>query len=119
MSGINRHTGGELDGWEHCRQSLYDIWTTPKGTRVMRRDYGAGLLDLIDRPATPDLIMDALLSIAETEVWEPRFRVRQLGIESAGPDGVFEIVFDGIYFPRGHLGDYSTYAWREGERIRL
>ena len=83
MSGINRNTGGALEGWPHVLQSLIDIWTTPKGTRVMRRDYGCGLLSLIDRPGTHDVVLEVIMAAAEAEEWEPRFRIKHVSIIEA------------------------------------
>jgi phage baseplate assembly protein W len=50
LSGMNRTTGAPLDGDAHLAQSCEDIVTTPLGTRVMRRDYGCLLAELVDRP---------------------------------------------------------------------
>ncbi len=119
MSGIKRSDGRVLDGWEHVKQSLMDIWTTPKSTRVMRRDYGSSLLALMDRPGTYDVVLEAVMSAVEAERWEPRFRVREVTLESGGSDGMFGLVVSGIYYPRGHLGDYSVYEAIEAVPIRI
>jgi phage baseplate assembly protein W len=50
MIGVNNRTGKALDGMEHLKQSVQDILTTPLGTRVMRREYGSRLFELIDAP---------------------------------------------------------------------
>ena len=50
MSGMDRNTGRTLDGDAHLAQSIGDILTTPLGSRVMRRDYGSMLFELIDQP---------------------------------------------------------------------
>lgn len=49
MIGMNAKTGKALGGVEHLKQSIRDIVTTPLGSRVMRRDYGCGLYELVDR----------------------------------------------------------------------
>jgi phage baseplate assembly protein W len=49
-TGMSRTSGATLSGDEHLAQSCEDIVTTPLGTRVMRRDYGCLLAELIDRP---------------------------------------------------------------------
>lgn len=51
--GMNSATGQAITEIEHIRQSVADILTTPKGSRVMRRDYGSDLPDLIDQPQNP------------------------------------------------------------------
>lgn len=108
MSGASRFTGDELDGWRHLQQSLGDLLTTPIGTRVMRRDYGSRVPDLIDRPQGIDTVLEVTMALGEAlEKWEPRFRLRIVSIDQAGPDGQFQIYVRGDYYPRGHLGDYS------------
>ena len=61
-SGMNRHTGKALDGFNHLRQSVADILSTRKGTRVMRREYGSDLAGLVDRPMNASLIFTAWAS---------------------------------------------------------
>ena len=51
MIGLNSHKGKRLDGLSHLHQSIRDILTTRRGTRVMRRDYGSRLPELVDNPA--------------------------------------------------------------------
>jgi phage baseplate assembly protein W len=77
--GMDRQTGAVLSGDAHLAQSIGDIITTPLGTRVMRRDYGSLLFELIDRPlngATRLLcIMAVAMAIAR---WEPRIAVSRI-----------------------------------------
>ncbi|MEN1450892.1 GPW/gp25 family protein, partial [Pseudomonas aeruginosa] len=47
---MNAHTGGAIDRLAHIRQSIAVILTTRIGTRVMRREYGSQLPELIDAP---------------------------------------------------------------------
>lgn len=47
---MNRHTGGFIDTQAHIAQSITDILTTRLGTRVMRREYGSLLPELVDHP---------------------------------------------------------------------
>lgn len=76
MSGMNAITGRRLDGIEHIRQSVRDILTTPIGSRVMRRDYGSLLPDLIDQPLTDATLLRAYAaSVMAITRWEPRVRV--------------------------------------------
>jgi len=119
MTGINRETGAALEGWPHVLQSLIDVWTTPKGTRVMLRDYGCDLIGLIDRPAGRDTVLEVIMAAMDAESWEPRFRIKQCEITAAGADGAFSFLFSGIYYPRGHLGDFSVYEPRDNVLVRL
>ncbi|ANF87746.1 Phage P2 baseplate assembly gpW-like protein [Pseudomonas antarctica] len=47
---MNRQTGGAIDKRAHISQCITDILTTRIGTRVMRREYGSLLPELVDHP---------------------------------------------------------------------
>ncbi len=73
---MSNTSGKALDGLDHLYQSIRDILTTPIGTRVMRREYGSRLFDLIDRPTEPGLLIEVHAAVAEAlDRWEPRFRL--------------------------------------------
>jgi len=76
MPGMNVNTGKRLDGIDHIRQSVADIITTPIGSRVMRRDYGSLVPELLDMPMSDALMMQvyAATVIAVTR-WEPRIQI--------------------------------------------
>ncbi|WP_447045336.1 GPW/gp25 family protein [Vreelandella sp. H-I2] len=73
---MNVNTGKPLDGIEHIRQSIADIITTPIGSRVMRREYGSLVPELLDMPISDALLMQvyAATVIAVTQ-WEPRISI--------------------------------------------
>lgn len=48
--GMNSQTGLSISEVEHIRQSVRDILVTPVGSRVMRREYGSLLSQMIDQP---------------------------------------------------------------------
>ncbi|AXF38222.1 putative tail protein [Ralstonia phage phiRSP] len=103
MNGTSATTGKGIDGIAHLRQSISDILTTPLGSRVMRRDYGSRLFELVDAPTNSETVMDLYAATAEAlEAWEPRFRLTQVKIASAEPG---EIVLDltGEYLPDGQV----------------
>lgn len=106
--GANRETGAVATDWEHVKLCIQDILTTPIGSRVMLREYGSELFDLIDRPMTEQNI---LRCYAATYVailrWEPGYRPTLFSIPQAGPDGRMRIMMGGIYYPRGHVGDFT------------
>ncbi|WP_182630327.1 GPW/gp25 family protein [Pantoea hericii] len=81
--GLNRETGGALTDLDHIRQSISDIFLTPIGSRVMRREYGSLLSALIDQPQNEALrlqIMSACyLAILK---WEPRVKLTAISFES-------------------------------------
>jgi phage baseplate assembly protein W len=108
-SGIDRATGKLLTGWDHCVQSIAVILTTRVGSRVMRRAFGSAALELQDRNATSKRIMQIYAACASAiKRWEPGFRLRTIKLTRGGADGVFAFEIAGIFYPRGHLGDYSA-----------
>ena len=52
--GMNSQTGLSISEVEHIRQSVRDILVTPVGSRVMRREYGSLLSQMIDQPQSID-----------------------------------------------------------------
>lgn len=107
-TGINGDTGLPLSGFDHVRQSIGVILTTRIGSRVMRRDFGSELQDLIDRPMTDQVILAIYSAVAMSIArWEPRFSVTKCALLNSDPSGSVDIELRGIYFPRGHLGDFS------------
>lgn len=47
---MNRETGAAIGTLDHISQCITDILTTRIGTRVMRREYGSLLPELVDHP---------------------------------------------------------------------
>lgn len=117
MAGINRFTGKMLDGWAHVAQSIGVLITTALQSRVMRRDVGSGLPRLVDAPMSPATLIEFYAATAgAVRKYEPRFRIVRMNVarlEDGTPDiagvaaGRLGLFADGIYFPRGHLGDFS------------
>lgn len=107
-TGIDAQTGKPLSDWEHVQQSIAKILTTPIGTRVMRRDFGSDIPNLVDAKMIPKNIL-LLYSAAALAIerWEPRFRMSAGNVARLSADGVIALNIYGIYYPRGHLGDYS------------
>lgn len=86
MIGMDRTTGGPLDGDAHLVQSITDILTTPIGSRVMRREYGSDLPDLIDAPISSETVVDVFQAAAEAIArWEPRFNLSRVQVLDATP----------------------------------
>ncbi len=75
---------------DHLRQSVADILTTPKGTRVMRPEYGSDLPRLVDRPmdASARLLVTAATAEAIAR-WEPRVALER--VEVSGGAGVLSV----------------------------
>lgn len=96
MIGMGATTGTAIDGNAHLAQSIADILSTPLGSRVMRRDYGSMLFDLIDQPlnATTRMLHFAATAMALAR-WEPRLRLRKVTVTPGNAQGERVITIDG------------------------
>lgn len=105
MRGTASNSGKAIDGLEHLRQSIRDILTTPIGSRVMRRDYGSRLFELLDSPLTAGSL--ALFSAATAEAlskWEPRFLFEALSFADSTPSaGAVVLTITGKHVADGSL----------------
>ena len=82
--GMNINTGRDLTGLEHLRQSITDILNTPIGSRVMRRDYGSRLFELIDAPINRSTVIEVVSATAEALMkWEDRLIISEVNVTSA------------------------------------
>ena len=72
--GMDRHTGTiRSPQLAHIHQSLTDIFTTPIGSRIQRRDYGSHLFALIDSPMNPTGRLRLAAALVDAAYrWEPR-----------------------------------------------
>jgi phage baseplate assembly protein W len=102
MAGMSRDTGKALGGFDHLRQSITDILSTPVGTRVHRRDYGSRLPRLVDRPINQSLVAEMMAATAEAlDRWEPRLRLERIQIDSVTPEGQISLSLVGYYLLNG------------------
>jgi hypothetical protein len=101
--GMNRFDGRGLSESQHISQSIQDILTTPLGSRVMRRDYGSAIFELIDQPqsAAVKLQIMAAAVIALTR-WEPRIRITEIEVVAGDLNGKmqFNLLTDRIDIQR-------------------
>lgn len=96
FTGINASTGKPITGAEHLKQSIRDILTTRIGTRIMRRNYGSRLPDLVDNPISEILKAEMFAESAEAlSRWEPRFQLDRVYLESASAEGRIVIGIEG------------------------
>lgn len=101
MRGMNASTGKELEGIEHLKQSIIDILTTPIGSRVMRREYGSRLFELVDRPINRDFTLEIFSATAEAlGKFERRFKLEKVKIAEV-KEGKMTLVLEGLYLPEG------------------
>lgn len=76
---MDRETGTRIDETAHIHQSIADILTTPLGTRVMRREYGSLLPELVDQPLNGTTVLRAYsATIIALLMWEPRVSIRSV-----------------------------------------
>ena len=96
MNGMNKIDGTAFGGNAHLAQSIGDILTTPLGSRVMRRDYGSLLFDLIDQPinAAVRMLLHAATAIALRR-WEPRIKLTRVSLSSGDANGSLTIIIEG------------------------
>lgn len=97
MRGMDAKSGRAIAGDAHLAQSIGDILSTPLGSRVMRRDYGSLLFELIDQPinARTALRLYAAVAVALMR-WEPRLRLRRVTLANASADGKGELQLEGV-----------------------
>lgn len=95
---MHRSTGQPLDGWDAVVQSIAVILTTPIGSRVMRREFGSELMDLIGRPMTSEVVLALYVATAYAiELWEPRFRLTGVEMSTPAADGSIVLALRGDY----------------------
>lgn len=102
MIGINNTTGQALAGITHLKQSIRDILLTPIGTRVMRRDYGSRLFELIDAPMNGATVIAIIAATAEAlDKWEPRVVIERVVLNAGTDTGRLELTLYAQYLPDG------------------
>jgi phage baseplate assembly protein W len=102
MIGLDNQTGKTMSGLAHLKQSIMDILLTPLGTRVMRRQYGSRLFELIDAPMNGATIIDIVAATAEAlATWEPRIAVERVVLDEVASTGRIGLTLYGKYLPDG------------------
>lgn len=113
---FDRRTGARLTNYESALQSVEILLFTLFGERVMLREFGAGLLELLGRKMTANRFAAFMLLLAAAiDLWEPRFRVRRVipsGSVEALRLGLVGMSIEVEFRPRGHLGDPTVEAIR-------
>lgn len=98
---MDASTGRGLAGIDHLRQSVRDILSTPLNSRVMRRDYGSRLFQLVDAPVNKSTLVEIYAATASAlRKWEPRLRVETVQVNKAEP-GKLEVNLTATYIPTG------------------
>ncbi len=82
MIGMDAHTGRASSGLAHLQQSIADILLTPIGTRVMRREYGSLVPELLDHPLHGANVLRLYAATAYAlQRWEPRIKVSSVALQ--------------------------------------
>lgn len=108
MIGTHATTGRALDGLGHLGQSIGDILTTPLGSRVMRRDYGSLLPELIDAPfnATTSLRLYGAVALALMR-WEPRIRLIRVQLFQGTSPGSYTLDLECVLLDAQRPNDHT------------
>ena len=93
MPGMHVSTGRQISSdFAHIKQSVADILITPINTRLMRRDYGSLLPELIDQPLNAKTILRLYAAIAIAIIrWEPRYQLIAVALTQDESRAVIEI----------------------------
>ena len=112
--GVDRRTGKVLTGFDHCLQSLGVIFTTHFGEIVLRRWFGSAIPALLGRNMDPPTMLRFWTAICVAiDLWEPRYRVTKITLleDQNSPKAMrqskLSFAIEGVYMPRGHLGDFT------------
>lgn len=106
--GVDAKTGRLLSGVEHLEQSIADIILTPRGSRVMRRDYGSDLYLLKDKQMNPSNIVKLYSAVAVAlDRWEPRVVLDRVWVDGHDANDGFLAI---------GLGWHVAKAYRESFR---
>lgn len=94
--GMNATGTGTLTDEDHVWQSANDILLTPIGSRVMRRNYGSLVPDLLDAPQN-DVTRLQLMSatVIALAAWEPRLALSTVNV-SYSPTGAVIAEMSGL-----------------------
>lgn len=81
--GLNALTGQQISDLDHIRQSIGKVLGTPIGSRVMRRDFGSLIPDLIDQPLNGKTRMQLMAASAMAiSAWEPRIALSSITLQA-------------------------------------
>ncbi len=95
MIGMDANTGRYLADNAHLQQSVRCILSTPIGSRVMRREFGSLLPELIDQPLVGATVLRILAASAMALMrWEPRLQIDRISV-SVGVGGSLMVDIEG------------------------
>jgi phage baseplate assembly protein W len=93
---MNRETGAAITDLGHIGQSITDILTTRIGTRVMRREYGSLLPELVDHTFNDATRLRVYAgTVMALMRWEPRISLSRVQFIGANLQGQSVLEFEG------------------------
>jgi phage baseplate assembly protein W len=112
MAGVDRHTFQVTDNLTSALQSAETILTTRIGSRVMRRHFGGGVVEVLGRRLVirTFALLEQLIGTA-LDAYEPRLLVRQVSFKGATSDlrlGNASFVIRADYRPFALKGDFRV-----------
>jgi uncharacterized protein len=103
MIGTDPTTGQSTQGIAHLKIRVRDILTTRIGERVMRREYGSQLPELVDQPVNKGWLVEAYAAVAEAlDRWEPELRLIRTRVDSVD-EGHISLSITCEYLPEGRV----------------
>ncbi|MGR7949608.1 GPW/gp25 family protein [Alcaligenes sp. RM2] len=95
--GLNMTTGRAVTDHDHLAQSITKILTTPIGSRVMRREFGSLLPDLMDHPLNDSTVVLLYAASATALVrQEPRLRLTRVQLQPSDQEpGRSDLIVNG------------------------
>ena len=126
--GMDRKSGKIMVGWDHVVQSAGMIFATRYHERVLRRWVGSFVPHILGESGTPSVIQRFFWAIATAlDLWEPRYKIERVRVNRRNPEaiepgnvnsdlltsaeelrqGTLTTRPEGIYMPRGHLGNFA------------
>lgn len=120
--GMDRCTGKILVGWDHVLQSMQMIFLTRYHERILRQWAGSFVPHLLGQNITePTVTRFWWAIISAIDLWEPNYSIKQIFLRTGLADptsitgirsGGISFQQQGVYYPRGHLGDKTPDALR-------
>ena len=129
--GVNAKTGKVLMGWDHVRQSMERAFATRFHVRTLRRWVGTFVPHILGESAVARIINRFYWAIKwGIDMWEPRYRIQRVRFQGFATKDAYSpsmvetngaellrlghVIFrnEGIYMPRGHLGDFTPESQR-------
>jgi uncharacterized protein len=107
---MSRLTGKPISELDSVRQSIMTILTTSIGDRILYRDFGASLDDMLDQPMNSLFVINLRSKIVDSiDKYEPRVAVKFIDIPELRPaEGYIKIRLYTLYIPNGQLITIDT-----------